>query len=307
MATPETQVLHPERLNEAEFEVYNRLVPKYRQAAISLEKFRGLYKDIDKDLARVAELEKRYIREDDPSSIDRRRRGELLEALLTDQIELENWLGQDARTIVPSRYDDLEHGVDIMVLFEIEGFIKYLALSVDATTSKSNIAKKIKRIRDDIDQGRLTRIKYFLYEPPDQPGQRSDLSDVPRVVVGADVQSTRELARLWLDFENARRQKRASRDPEESDGLKLQIQKAKKKLAEHRTQFQILYEIKAQLEYFIKLALAQNKNSLAVRYQGALDTINDVLNQKDFKLDETERQKIEQDEVYRAIIAETQF
>ena len=46
------------------------------------------------------------------------KKAQLLEALLTEQIELSNWFGENTYTIVPAEFDDLFHGVDLALEIE---------------------------------------------------------------------------------------------------------------------------------------------------------------------------------------------
>src|SRR3989344_7375739 len=197
-----------EKLTEAESEAYQKLVPRYKESAIDIESFTDLYEPetIEKDKQAVKELKQKFKESDktNPERTDSRKRGELLEAILAKQIELEDWLGSEAQTITPSRYDDIFNHVDLMVEFANEGFVKYLALSIDVTTSRQEIAQKIDGIRKDIQKNHLTPMKYFSSK---ETGLRGKLDNIPRVVVGADVNTIRELAGLWLNLEKTKAKK----------------------------------------------------------------------------------------------------
>ena len=106
------------------------------------------------------------------------------------------------------------------------------------------MAQKIERIKKEILGGKLTTIKYFYSEDSNIRGQ---LMKVPRVLIGADIATVKELAALWL------KTKKPKDNLEARQGLQA--------LASHRIQFQILEEIKAQLEYFIEFA-QENKGEI---------------------------------------------
>lgn len=295
-----------DRLTEAEFEVYNLAVAKHKKAAIKMEDFDNA--DMPDDFERVARLEKEFQKDArvHPELADAKKRGEILEALLSEQIELENWLGGNAETITPSRYDDLINGVDLLVEFESEeGFFKHLALSVDATTSRNAIAEKIDRIRKDIQRGHLALIKYF-YSPKTKIRGRQE--DVPKVVVGADAATVRELSGLWLNLSRARAAKmkleKEEAPEQEIKPARDRIRSLQKQLGGHRMQFQILREIEIQLKYFIMLAENQKKDELVTRYQNTLSTIKTILEEKEIVLSEEDEQKIQQDDVFREIMKE---
>ncbi|MEX1063954.1 MAG: hypothetical protein WD898_01625 [Candidatus Paceibacterota bacterium] len=304
----------PEKLTEAELEAYEKLVPPHKEDAIDIEGFIDLYgqETVQKDKSRVEELEQKF--EDSlkstPEIAEYQKRGELLEAILTEQIELEDWMGGDAQTITPSRYDDIVNGVDLMVEFENEGgFIKHLALSIDATTSRHEISRKIDQIRRDIQKDHLTTIKYFASE---ETGFRGELREVPRVIVGADVNTIRELAGLWLNLGKAKEkrtelEKDLGVDSPEVERVRGEIRSLRTRLGEHRVQFQILEEIKLQLEYFIKLSETQGKKDIESKYKNALDTISAILAEKNIELSEEEQKKIERDRVYQTILKEISY
>lgn len=299
------------KLTEAEVTVYNRIVPEHKRNAIKPEDFADLYTEqrVRADIALVASREKLFQEDDrrNPELKERKRRAEMFEALLVQQIELENWFGQEASTIIPSRYDDIEKGVDLIVELESEGgFFKHLGLSIDATTHVPSIKRKIDNVRKDIQHGHLTTVKYFHSE---SRGFRGELKDIPRVVVGADANSVRELAGLWLNLNKVREQKTSlekdlDKNHPEVMRLKQQIDLLRKRLAQHRIQFQVLEEIRAQLEYYVFLAQRQRQNTLVEKYQKALTTVNDIIREKDFELSPEESEKIKKDGVYKTILKE---
>mgnify|MGYP001569067552 CR=1 FL=1 len=45
----------------------------------------------------------------------------IMEAIIHEQIELNDWLGPDAETITPSQYDVIANGVDSIIRFQHEG------------------------------------------------------------------------------------------------------------------------------------------------------------------------------------------
>lgn len=304
-------VLISKRLNEIEEEVYALLVPKHKESSIRMDNFSDLYgaEVIKRDKERVAQLRKIFAdlgRADSPEKKDNKKRAQIFEALLTQMIELENWLGQEAETIVPSEFDDFENGVDLMVEFQSKGGFKHLALSIDATTHIPSIEEKLERIKGDIEHGHLTTIKYFISE---KANLRGELKEVPRVVIGAEAGTIKELSGLWLKTLKAKQKKQelekslgqAANNDSEFIKLKKEIRTLQTQMAEHRIQFQILEEIKMQLECFIKLAKTNKNPDLEHKLQGALDTILQISNEKETELSEEERVKIDNDAVYRAI------
>lgn len=302
-----------ERLTEAELEAYFLLVPKYKESALKPEKTikpKGPYEAsvIAEDNAEVERLEEIFRKEEErnPQRKEGRQRAELFEALLAERIELDNWLGSYAETVVPSRFDDIKRGVDLLVEFEIEsGFIKHLGLSIDATTHIPSIIKKIDQIRADIQHGHLTTLKYFYSE---KTGNAGMLKDIPKVIVGTDFGSIREIAGLWLNIEKLKNKKieLGKDDPNHPElaGIHRRIRGLAGRLTGHRIQFQILEEIKAQLLYFRKLAIDQGKDTIAEKYGNALETITNILDTKEMILSEEDRKNIDRDAAYQTIMKE---
>ena len=156
--TPEIKT-GEEKLSEAESRVYEILVPRHMASAIKMEEFSDLYGErIKKDKALLEERKKGF------SETYGAKRGKILEAILNEQIELNNWLGQEALTIIPSEFDDIINGVDVVVEFEREEGFKHMALGLDMTSSANEIRRKLFEARKHILKGDLTQIKYFISE-----------------------------------------------------------------------------------------------------------------------------------------------
>jgi hypothetical protein len=252
---------------------------KILDKSINPHDFDDIYKDVDKDLAYVEEMEKRFREGANQNPVEFEnisKMAVILEGIINEQIELSDWFGADASTIVPSRYDDIVNGVDCIVEFEEgENSASHLALAIDAVSS-TGVRKKFERIKHDIDNGHLAEIKYFASA---FLGIRGEKSNVPKVVIGADRKHIREVMELWLNNK-------------------------RKELAEHYLQIQILKEIKIQLEVFIQYANSKGKPDMANIYKKALLIVKRIIREKNnasYDID-----KIEEDSVYNAIIREVQ-
>lgn len=314
MGVPLETITSYERMTEAEAEAYGLLVSKHRQARIDprkeLIKPRGPYSlaEIEEDETEIGRLEIIFKEKSakNPGWQEVEKRAELFEAMLGEGIELNDWFGEDAGTILPARYDDIKNGIDILVEFSIGGFVKYLGLSIDVTTSPKSALEKIDKIRRDIQNGHLARLKYFASEAT---GDRGVKNDIPRVVIGADFKLVRELAGLWLNLSRLKEERRKLEDETGKDNpavihLRDRIRKLQQKMAEHRTQFQILEEVRLQLKYFIDLAQSQNQGLIVQKYGDALKTINSIIFEKKFELPEEEKRLIDNDVVFQAIMNE---
>ncbi len=221
------------------------------------ESFRGIsgYKDaeIDEDIRYVRDKEERFDKEDTPEQKEQKKFAKILEAMLNELIELYDWLGPDATTITTSDFDDMRNGIDMVAEFrdKKEKSASHLALAVDVTFA-NEIGKKIERIQREIERGELASVKYFESEFLEQKGE---LPNIPRVVIGGDVDTIKSLGMLWLAED-------------------------KKTLAVHEMQKVILVEIRMQLEVFAKYARTKKQEKVAQTYDATREVIEGILEKK---------------------------
>lgn len=287
----------PDKLTPAEEKAFEFLKAEHDKTAIDMddfEKVEGYGKErINRDKNRVA----RKIKEIKEGGTEPTRKAQLLEMILTDQIELSNWFGTNTYTIIPAKYDDLFHGIDLALEVEDESEIKHLALSIDATSSIKSIREKLKKIKDHITDGTLTAMEYF-HSDDHNPDFYGTMRNIPQVVIGADSKTIRELSELWLSaYGLAKLRQRPggpALSPEAEESQKQRVRKAKETLASHRVQFLLLEEIKMQLIVFLKFAieesraqetrgntrLAEKITQAANKFESTLKLINSVLREK---------------------------
>ncbi len=214
-------------LNEA----YELVVSRQEHYAIDEANFASLYpeEDIRRNKEYVAQKQaewaeidsrKRHKRED-------KRRATVLEYIIFDQGESNNWLGENALTIKTSPYDDIVNGVDMVAEFEetpedknLEANFSHLGLAIDITFGE-DLKQKFDDIRGEIDSGLLSEVKYF---ESSRSGQRK-LSQMPRVVISCSRETVHELMEKWLKKDN-------------------------EFLASHPFQLQMLEEVAGQLKMF---------------------------------------------------------
>jgi hypothetical protein len=219
---------------------YNRISETMEEDVIQMDNFADLYGAgaVAEDQAYVAKMQGIFAENNNPEQEEFRRMAIIFEGIFHEQAELAEWLGPDAATIKTSPYDDIKNGVDSIAEFrEGEATASHLGLAIDVTTT-TNLKKKMARIKHEIERGEMAKIKYFQ---SDSMGIRGELSRVPRVVIGADRETVRALAELWLG-------------------------KKKDALAAHPLQFQILEEISRQLEVYRQYAEEKNQPELARAY-----------------------------------------
>ena len=239
------------------------------------EDFVDLYgaENVKKDLKYVKEKEDEYKKESSPEKQEIEKLAVTLEAIIYEQAEINDWLGSDVETIKTSRYDDIKNKVDnIMEFYKEEDYsASHLALAIDETFS-SDINKKFKKIKEEIDSGKLTEIKYFVSE---RLNIRGELSKIPRVIIGVNEKIIKEVGELWLEKNN-------------------------KTLSQHPIQFLIIEEMLIQLEAFKNYAEKVNQPEIALIYEKTKKILQKIYDEKeDLKKSQS---ALENDSVYNAII-----
>lgn len=117
----------------------------------------------------------------------------VLETALHEQVNSGNWFGPDVKAYYPSDFDDVVNHVDsILHVRPRQGGSAYLALGLDVTYSP-DITKKFFDVRQGIERGELSHVKYFR-----SPDMRGELKLVPRLIVGAGGDASERVARAWF-------------------------------------------------------------------------------------------------------------
>ncbi|MDD4995850.1 MAG: hypothetical protein PHW15_00005, partial [Patescibacteria group bacterium] len=216
--------------------------------------FKDLYGEdnVQIDEQYVERMERIFKQEEKPEQKKINQLATIFEAVIYEHGELSDWFGPDAYMIKSSRYDDIKNGVDSVIEFrEDERAASHLALAVDVTFS-SDTQNKFKRIKKEIDNGQLAKVKYFCSE---HLSIRGELSHLPRVIIGAGAKTVNELGELWIEEKN-------------------------KKLGNHHIQFQILEEILMQMKAFAKYAKTKKQNEIADTYEKTAKMIEKIYQNK---------------------------
>ena len=181
---------------------------------------------------------------------------DILEAILHQQIEQNNYFGEHVWTIKTCDYDDYHNHIDS--LLEIRHperrFANYSGLALDVTSASrlGALEKKIRRIFRCIQRGQLAKIKYFQ---SDFLNIRGEKSNIPLFVVGCDVHHTEELARLW------------------DDG-------SERILAQHPIQVALLDQITRQAKIYYDYAQRNNQTEVANQYQEILREFEAIIRER---------------------------
>ena len=253
-------------------EAYERAVELFAEKEIKPKRFRGIrgYSDseIKVDSEKAQSLKEKYGQSINTSKM----LANILEAVVLEggkpeggkleDVNRNLWFGMQSKVIKTAPFDDYVNHIDMVVETEVanEEF-SHLALGVDVTFSGDQ-QDKFKTIRANMDEGKLDQVKYFLSERPDpiRTDRKSmtfagPLNNIPRVVIGSEIERVKELAFLWMN-------------------------KKYKELREHPVQRLILREIALQLKTFAPYARSIGKEDLAIVIEKELKIIEGVMKEK---------------------------
>jgi hypothetical protein len=213
-------------------EAFKEAKEKSDRERIEPSDFKDLYSEevIQEDMRLAAELGKKFEDFNDPEA---HKLALILEEVFSEQIELNEWLGEGVTTRKSSSYDDYVNGVDEIVEIEEENSVNHLAVAVDVTFGTS-LNKKFERIKKEIESGDLATVKYFENSERTFKGR---LSKVPRVIIGTSKDNLVKLAKLWVEHNN-------------------------KELSKHPVQLEILDEMSTQLEAYKNYAEKLGKEDI---------------------------------------------
>jgi hypothetical protein len=234
------------RFREAEEELY-----KYK---INMNDFGELYGEekVKGDISRVSRIKEKFLKTNTPEEIEAKKMAIIFESVFNEHAELSNWLGENALIVPASEFDDIVNGVDMIAEFsEEERNPHHLGLGIDVTYGIF-LKKKLEKIKEKIDSGKLSEIKYFH---SDSMGFTGKLSQVPRVVVSIKKETLKELVELKETRKN-------------------------KELANHFVQFQILEEVMKQLEVFKIYAERIGKNEIVKKLEVTRGIISKIYEEK---------------------------
>ena len=203
------------------------------------------------DLAYVEEMRRAFEKNATPESKESKRLATIFEGIFHTGARDYGWLGENARVIKTSDFDDMHCGVDGIVEFEEPGKnTGHLAVGIDVTYS-TQLAEKFRKIKDDIKNGKPPVIKYFR-----SGNFRGELSKIPRVIVGAERSN---LIRLCSD---------------------LFIEPDKKRLTRHPFQMLQLKQVLLELSAFAEYARNLGKDDIAEVYRRDAEIIRRILQKK---------------------------
>jgi hypothetical protein len=244
-----------------------------RENEIKIDDFKDTYGEdvVDNDKNYVSRMEEIFSRESGEQK-NNSQYAEIMEAILCEQIELSDWMGPNASTIKTSRFDDIKNGTDFIVEFSSTmNALSHLGIAVDVTFGANSVEEKFKKIKNEIESGKLTEIKYF----ESQNGQyKGRLRLLPRVVIGVEKPLILKLAKVWMD------------------------PSLKKDFGAHPVQITFLEEIREQLQVFGRYAELVGQPDIAKVYERDLLIIEKVFQERN---EAARGEHLEEDKVQRSI------
>lgn len=222
---------------------------------IDIKDFSDLYGNdqVEADLNQISKLEEKFGEADQAKQL-----ASILEAIIFEHGEQSYWFGENASTIKTSRFDDIINGVDAIVEFDEKTHPAHLALAIDATFSEI-VTDKFKNLKTKIDQGKLAVVKYFQSE---RISFRGEMSNIPFIVVTANVKTVKELSNLWINKDN-------------------------EALAKHWIQFQLLEEMEKQCVVLSQYANSIGQDRLAEKYKTISKLVQQIVIERRKKVTDT--------------------
>jgi hypothetical protein len=125
---------------------------------------------------------------------------EILEAMIYDLVRNQKWFGANASAILPSAYDDLFLGNDMILEHKHEGLSSYSGVGIDITIGETSFMNKVADTKARIRKGQLGRVKYFKSEDANYVGA---LNNIAHFVIGVDRDQMFSLTKAWVEDDKA--------------------------------------------------------------------------------------------------------
>lgn len=263
-AIPQKQPVRQEVFHGTPRELINNAYAKAleifrREGTDILERFKELYplEEIQKNLDRCEELARIYK--------EKQEQNELLtkaslaaEALMFHQIGLSDWFsaaGVQVYVEKTSQYDDFINKTDMVLTFVTKEGEEPLSITVDVTIGILSLNEKIHSIKQEIDEKRLSHVKYH----ETLSGDPASLDCVPRVVLGVAPEELGTLLKLWVQ----------------------ETEVSKNRLKEHPVQLALVRQIEEQLLSYQKYAQMSKDETTAHKYDALIEIIGKVKGEKE--------------------------
>lgn len=232
------------------------LTLRHPDYAIQEEDFMSVYpeSEVRADMQNATRLRSQFDLDLERNPYDKvsKQFADVLEAVVLEETELSNWLGENAHTFKSSDHDDFNNKVDMIAEWVVPGEgSQVVGLAVDVTYGGGSVFKKLEQIKAEIDGGKLRSVKYFR----DTEGNMRPQHNVPRVVLGVSQEVVEKLAHLWVHGKKA-------------------------ELGNHPIQRVFLIEMETQLRVAAAYAREQGNETAAAAYENAHAIVAPILREK---------------------------
>ncbi len=196
----EFDVLH--KINKGHLESMSPIYQEAHKKAVELVSGKRIhldgfnYADTEMDKKSVAQKyhdinSKTFFRDGEAEAVVQ---AEILEAMIYDLVRNQKWFGPNASAILPSAYDDLFLGNDIILEHKHEGVSSYSGVGIDITIGETSFMSKVADTKARIKKGQLGRVKYFKSEDANYVGS---LNNIAHFVIGVDREQMFSLTKAW--------------------------------------------------------------------------------------------------------------
>lgn len=151
------------------------------------------YKDLEKDkqavIIKIKEINSGTQKEGVAEAIIQ---AEILEAMVFDLVKNFKIFGDKVSAILPSNYDDLFLGNDLILSEQIGSAKAYSGVGIDITLGEQALMNKFQATKRRLEKGHLGKVKYFKSE------NGKELNDIPHFVIGVDREHLFKITSLWV-------------------------------------------------------------------------------------------------------------
>lgn len=237
---------------------YNNKRQKYTESFNQVLEENNLDRKIfDKEQEIVDGYKAEWEKKDTQEEKELKRKIEIFEGIVADQIDGGNWMGEGVEAIPTHEIDDILRGVDNVLEFsslDEDGQEKddspkeYLGLGFDLLVHKDNarLNKKMNRFtQEDILKGKLGEVKYF------DGSEISGRLDVFRAVIASEGKTMEDL-------------------------ISLRIKKDWETLANHPFQADMFFQLSLQIQAAVQYAIKMKNHAYIQRLKGVVEKINMV-------------------------------
>lgn len=205
-----------------------------------------------------------------------------LEIIVAEQIELNNWFGENSLFFRTTEYDDLVNSTDAVVVFVLEDETHRIALAIDSTSTAGidNLRAKIDRNIAKVLNGKL-EIKYFESQID---GYKGSIKGILPVVIGLENGNTDNLINLFSIMINSNERKDDQSLSQNDRVISNQIfVNTRKEIIRHPAQLIFLKEIESQLNMYKKIISKENNPNIPVKIsdiESISKIIKGIINEK---------------------------